>query len=65
MNIVLAITIIIALGCAAVVRGICFYNLHKGTNKADTLTDVLVVLMFLSTLVFAIEFLFNPFNIIL
>lgn len=57
MNVTLAISIILALGCCTIVRGLCFYNLRKGTNHGDKLTSWLIGIMFLSTLVFALGFM--------
>ena len=65
MNIVLAVTIIVALGCAAFVRIVCIYNIQNGTNKLSKSTDIATGLMFLTSALFFVEFLFSPFNIIL
>lgn len=65
MNIVLAITILVALSSSAFVRCVALYNIKNKTNKLEKTSNIIVLIMFISALIFIIEFLFEPFNIIL
>ena len=65
MNIVLAVTILIALGCVSFVRIVSLYNIKNNTNILDNESNLALVIAFIATLVFIVEFLFSPFNIIL
>ena len=65
MNIVLAVTILISLSCVAFVRIVALYNIKYNKDVLNKETNVAVVVAFLSTLLFILEFLFSPFNIIL
>ena len=65
MNLVLAISIVVALASALFVRCVALYNIKNNTNKLDNLSNIAILVMYISTLIFIIEFIFEPFNIIL
>ena len=65
MNIVLAVTILISLSCVAFVRIVALYNIKYNKDILSNETNAALVVAFISTLVFILEFLFSPFNIIL
>ncbi len=65
MNIVLAITILVALAAATFVRCVSLYNIKYNTNKLDNVSNIAILVMYISTLIFIVEFIFSPFNIIL
>ena len=65
MNLVLAVTILISLSCVTFVRIVSLYNIKYNKDVLNNETNVALVVAFISTLVFIIEFLFSPFNIIL
>lgn len=65
MNLVLAVSILLALGCAAFVRIVCIYNIKYNKDILSKTTTIGVYTMFISMFIFIIEFMFNPFNIIL
>lgn len=65
MNIVLAISIIVCLGCVAFIRGVAAYNVMKGKNRFSKSSFVAAIIAFVSLVVFAIEFIFGVFNIII
>ena len=65
MNIVLAVSILVALFCAAFVRCVSLYNLKYMKNIFEKTTVVMLIILLISTIVFVVEMLFNPFNIIL
>ena len=65
MNIVLAVTILISLSCVTFVRIVSLYNIKYNKDVFNNETNLALVVAFISTLVFIIEFLFEPFNIVL
>ena len=65
MNIVLGISILVALASTSFVRCVSLYNIKNNTNKLDNASNIAILVMFISTLVFIIEFIFSLFNIIL
>ena len=65
MNIVLAVTILIALSCVAFIRVVALYNIKYNKDILNNETNAAVVIAFISTLVFIVEFIFAPFSIIL
>ena len=65
MNIVLAVTILISLSCVTFIRVVSLYNIKRNKDILNNETNAVVVIAFISTLVFIVEFLFSPFNIIL
>ena len=65
MNIVLAVTILISLSCVTFIRIVSLYNTKYNKDVLNNETNAAVVVAFISTLVFIIEFLFSLFNIIL
>ena len=65
MNIVLAVTILISLSCVAFIRVVALYNIKYNKDILNNETNAAVVIAFISTLVFIVEFIFAPFSIIL
>ena len=65
MNIVLAVTILISLSCVAFNRIVTLYNIKYKKDILSYEVNAALVVAFISTLVFILEFLFSPFNIIL
>ena len=65
MNLVLAISIVVALASALFVRCVALYNIKNNTNKLDNSSNIAILVMFISTLIFIVEFIFSPFNIVL
>ena len=65
MNIVLAVAILISLSCVTFIRIVALYNIKYNKDVLNNETNAALVVAFISTLVFVIEFLFAPFNIIL
>ena len=65
MNIVLAVTILVSLSCVAFFRIVALYNIKYNKDVLNNETNAALVVAYLSTLVFILEFLFSPFNIIL
>lgn len=65
MNLVLGTTIVVVLASALFVRCVALYNIKNNTNKLDNLSNIAILVMYISTLIFIIEFIFEPFNIIL
>ena len=65
MNIVLGISILVALAATCIVRYISLYNIKNNTDKLEKTSNIAMTVMFISTIIFIIEFLFSPFNIIL
>ena len=65
MNLVLAISIVVALASALFVRCVSLYNIKNNTNKLDNISNIAILVMYISTLIFIVEFIFSPFNIVL
>ena len=65
MNIVLAVTILISLSCVSFFRIVALYNIKYNKDVLNNETNAALVVAYISTLVFILEFLFSPFNIIL
>lgn len=65
MNIVLAVTLLISLLCVTFIRIVALYNIKYNKDVLNNETNAAVVVAFIATLVFIVEFLFEPFNIVL
>jgi hypothetical protein len=65
MNIVLAVTILISLSCVAFSRIVILYNIKYKKDILSNEANAALVVAFISTFVFILEFLFSPFSIIL
>ena len=65
MNIILGISIIMCLLCVMLVRILCLLAIHNKTVLNDKVTNTLLIVATVSMILFFIEFLFSPFNIIL
>ena len=65
MNIILAISIVVALASALFVRCVALYNIKNNTNKLNNMSNISILIMYIATLLFIIEFIFEPFKIIL
>ena len=65
MNLVLAVSIILVLGCTLFVRVVCLYNIQRGTNVLSKSTNVVLIIATISLIVFIAEFVFNVFNVII
>lgn len=65
MNITLAITVVLALTCACIIRLDFALYLNKKKTMSTKFTNLCMWIGLVSLVLFAIEFVFHPLNIIL